>query len=77
MIHHLVDDLSNTTKIKPFVGLTEIRERWRVRGVLLRFLSSGKGDGSEIEVREKGAIMKFYYSHRFQMIKRLFRGLCI
>lgn len=77
MIHHPVDDLSNTTKIKLFVGLTEIRESWRDRGELLRFLSSGKGDGSEIEVREEGAILKFYYNHRFQMIKRLFSGQCI
>lgn len=77
MIHHPVDDLSNTTTIKRIVRLTENRESWRVRGVLLRFLSSGKGDGSEIEVREEGAIVKFYCNHRFQMIKRLFSGLCI
>lgn len=77
MIHHPVDDLSNTTKIKRIVRLTENRESWRVRGVLLRFLSSGTGDGSEIKVREEGAIVKFYYNHRFQMIKRLFSGLCI
>lgn len=77
MIHHSVDDLSNTKKIKLFVGLTGIRVSWRVRRVLLRFLSSGKGDGSEIEVREKGEIVKFYYNHRFQMIKRLFSGQCI
>lgn len=56
MIHHPVDDLSNTTEIKLFVGLTEMRESWRVRRELLRLLSSGKGDRSEIKAREKGAI---------------------